>query len=804
MRVPSPTSISRLPSSQALRGPSGEGGTPEAFGASVGRSLMGAAQSTMALGTFVQEQEEKKSRFLALRNFGQFQTETQLQIAELKRTYNPSSMNYYEAAQQLYKQREATFLGGVPAELRDEFAARAADFGGNLALDSAKFQYESNDTFFKQGVQDALDEARITIGQDGSKETLERERARLDEVLDATGLSEAEKIAIRRKVYAGIEGVAYRQAQIQRLRDEQSGVGTDIDQAASLLDTFHALTPEEAAIAAQEGLATAVAAVGSIDTWAAMPSRVRAVLISLAAEQGGLSNDVVVAAQSGDIEALAEALRESGSNVGQTGGDLILNPEAGIDDDPAFSNLPYEDRLALLADAEREVAAEISAEKAASKAQKESLVNALHVAIMDGDAGQADIDQLREIGVLTDYDDITRANKILADRDEELRMKALGQQMLEGSITFAPGNKDHEDALNAVIGKEGLEAVEKMDSEYAANTLIPTIRSSGAVPTDVVDLVRGMIRSQDPNKAYWALDLMSQIERASPKGYLQFNDTDRNSVDFWQARRDYLPQEEVLKGVRGPVDPSEANARTALRREGEKLFTAENGPLKDFDPVSLFTAPGGGWFGLPGAAEAPTTRWVGEQLNQDFQTLFLDNYERSADVEFAKQAAQKQLQRVWGVTNTGADRKLMKYPPEMIYPAVRESHDWMEMQLRRTGLLADNEQFELITDTQTENEWGSGTAPSYLFAKLVDGRTEIPLDADGLPLRVNFDYGAEEAMDEALWRAEQNVAHQQADMKDQIEAAAKHALDTGSPIPGEFFEQFGGMLEELLNPVEAQ
>lgn len=796
MRVPKKVSFDVLPSSTALRGPTGAGGNPEAFGARVGASLTQLGGATMALATVVREQEEKKNRFNALRALSNFQTQQRMRFETSKRNAIPGSPDFYESVGRTFRADEQEFLAGLPPELQEEFRVRTAEFGGALALDALQHQYQTNDAFYKQGIQDAVDEARREVGQDASKENLERWRATVDETIASTGLSVAEQQAIRRRAYGAVEGVAYRQAQLERLIAEAGGEGTDVTQAAELLQTYYGMDEHEAADKALSGASLAQQSVGSLDTWAALPQRVRAALTVAAAANGGLTNEVVAAVSSGDVTAIANALRKQGL---ETEGDIIGNPEAGIDNDPAFANVAYEDRLALLADAQREAASMMAAEQQAMTQSNKSLVNALHVALYDGQAGQADIDALRERGVLTDYDDIKKSQDILAKRDEELQLRLMAQQMLAGDITFAVGNEDHMKALNALIGKEGLTAIDQKDADYAANFLIPTVRAAGAVPSDVVDLMRGMIRSQDSDRAYWALDLMQQIERANPKAINSFPAEDQKSLAVWQARKDYISQEAMMQAIRGPVDPAERNARAAMRKAGMDLFTAENGPLKNFNPKDLFTGPPGWFMGMPHGVNQSGTPWVNQQLEDDFQTLFLDAYEVTGDMESAKQVAAKQLQQVWGVTQVGADNTLMKYPPEKAYPTVQDNYQWMEQQLRDEGLIPDGENFQLIADTQTENEWGK-TAPSYILVTEVNGVYQTQLDEDGLPMRVYFDYGAIQQQDEAAWRDAQRRAQTIQESEQIMGSAVKHSLETGMPIPGELFDndQPGGILSVLM------
>jgi hypothetical protein len=795
MRIPLQRSITQAPSSTPLQGPSGAGGTPEAFGARLGESLAGFASKTIALGNFVQEQEDRKSRFDALRRFSDFQTQQSLLFTEAQRLSQPGTSVFFQSVGENYTRAEADFLASLPEDLREEFRVRTSEFGGRLSLSAMEHQYQQNDTFYKQGIQDAVDSARIELGQDGSKENLERYRSMVDETIEQSGLSTTEKEAVRRKAYQGLEAVAYRSAQIERLRDEASGIGTGADQAATMLQELSGMSEEQAAAAVVEAQ-TVLATQLPRDVLDSLPARVSGVLLAAAARNGGLSPEMVAAASEGDMGKLEDVLRNSGL---ETEGDLISNPEAGIDNDESFSNLPYEDRLALLEDAKREVAAEITEVQAAAKAQNESLVNALYVGLMEGSAGQADIDGLREAGILTDYDNIVKAQKILDDRTAEIKLAQLGQQMMEGKVTFAPGNEDHMKVLNAMIGEQGVAAIDSMDSEYAANTFIPIVRQSSMVPSDTRDLISGMIRSQDSEKMYWALDLMGQIERENPKAFLGFTEADRKSLALWQDRRSFYSEEEMAKIIRGPQDPAERNSRAMLRDEGEKLF-AQSGELQNFNPVTLFTGAPGWFFGVPNGVNAPAL-WAEQQLNREFQTLFLDAYESTGNVEASKRIAQKELLEVWGPTQVGEDNVLVKWPPEKVYPTVAQSHDWLERQLRDEGLVQPDEGFKLLADTVTETEVGK-TAPSYiLVTKDANGVPKMALDELGRPLRVFFDFGAQEQMDENAWREQQLKALEISDFEGLVDRALKHSADTGVPIPGQVLEENmpGGIVDYFMN-----
>lgn len=782
------------PTAAPLRPPSGQGGTPEAFGARVAGSLVELGGQTAALGVYIREQDQQKMRFDALTKFTQFQHDQKQKLIDAQRNTTPGGNDLYAIAAENFRRDEAAFLESLPQEFQDEFRARSAEVGASLSLEAAKLQFAANDDYFKQGLQAAFDQSRMEVSQD--PEALETQRQVIMEKLEASGISDAEKVALGRKINAGLESVAYREAQIARLRAEAKGEGTDLDRAMQGL-TEQGM-PEGEALANIVGAQSALSnELGQL--WSDLPTRVRAVLLE-ATVTDGLNKEVVDAIREGDLGGIADALRKSGA---ETYGDLIENPEAGIDNNPAFANVPYEDRLSLIADAERTVAAEVQQQAAAESAQNKSMVNALHVALYDGTAGQAEIDQMREAGILTDYDDIKKADDILAKRDEDLRLRMIGQSIMNGTQVYRPGDEEHKKVLDAMIGDQGLKALQQRNSDYAATSLLPLIEKAQATPSTVVEQLSGMARSMDSAKAYWALDLMGQIERLAPRALDQFSEEDRRNLAFWQTRKDYLTEEEMVKAIRGPVDPAERNARIALRKVGDEMFTKQEGALRNFDAVSLI--PGPGLFGM--GANRPTTKWVSQQLNTDFRNLFLDNYEMYGDVRLAKEAAAKQLLNVWGTTSVGRDGAIMKYPPERAYPPVAGNHAWLENQLIEEGLIEPGRQYELLSDAQTEAEWGQ-TAPSYILVRIKDGVSEPVMRTPpegineiggpderqgqgyGLPLRVYFDFRDSEAEAEQAWRDEQKYQQELNDQNMVVQRGMNYELEEGVAVPDDIFQDF--------------
>jgi hypothetical protein len=187
-------------------------------------------------------------------------------------------------------------------------------------------------------------------------------------------------------------------------------------------------------------------------------------------------------------------------------------------------------------------------------------------------------------------------------------------------------------------------------------------------------------------------------------------------------------------------------------------------------------------------ASMPSNASAAAQLRMDFDSLFEDQYPLYAgNANAAKDATIKLLNRVWGTTQVGADGKLMKFPPEKVYPQIAGSHDWMERQAREEGIVLPDETFELIGDSQTEAELDAfrqgGPPPSYAVVTKKNGVWGAPLDANGMPIRQYFEItDAEKAAQEA-WRLEKQKDLEQDMTLRELRAAEGHSLETAIPIP---------------------
>lgn len=794
--------------------------------ANLANALVQTGNTFGSMGGLIQEQAKQAQRFGVMQNFSAFTSSVEERMTELKRNADPAQGNFADQAQAEYSNWEAEWLDTVPNEFYDEFATRAADVKANVARDSLAFQYERTDEYFRQGLTDQLNLSLMALDQDGSIESLAAQRARLDEFIENTTLSEAEQTALRRQAYKAIESVSYK-SEVRRGNIEVGalGVGSAPGDAVDLLLEFDGASLENGldyetnrellGERVKEAEQTAVAAVGDLDRWAAMPSRVRSAIISLVDDLGELPETVRQAIDSGDLESVAQAVQDLSGTDGdrrETEAKIILGlgtmPEGVLDADPRYANIPYEDRLALRADAEREAAAQQTADQQAAIAQQKASINSLMVNLFDGNAGQYEIDQAREQGWLTDFEDIKRAQGIIADQTKGLIATQQIQSMIASGLTGNPGDTDFVNAFNT-FANQGAPALRDRDPAFVQNVLVPAVRTLGDLPTDTVGLLSGMTRSQDPNQALFAFDTLNQLEQASPEAYnARVPEALQADVEYWRTAAQYMPADEVLAGIRVGTTQEERTRNTMLREEARTLIN--DGTVNTVTATERFiqNIVGNVAGGNPMFQGDPiTAAGVKGQLTADFQQLFEREYARDGNEAKAQERATAALSRVWQVSTVGGQRQLMKYPPEAVgYETWNGSHDWITEQGRTDLGLEPNTSFQLISDEQTRSEFqawqGGATArPSYLAVYTdANGNLRMPTETlpgaggerfdTGKPMRLFFEVTPEmQAVKEEQFAVKQAEVRYQ-DAIDTFNAAQRHSLHTGVPIPPEIQQAY--------------
>jgi hypothetical protein len=771
----------------------------------VARQIAGATQQ-------LEEKFNQQQRFYADQQLLKFQQGLNDDLVQRGRAYDPASgATFVTDTASIIGERKKEFLASLPQQLQQEYSVRADQVAAPVHSQALKFQLDAMDDYSRNGLAQAYDAARLSLDQDGSAANLDAQRAKLDLLISSSGLSVAEQTALRRQYYSGIEVISYKsEVRNKRLTSDALGVGSPA-QAASLdlIENFTQESPEVVKAIAAAAEETITKSVNPL-IWEAQSDPVKAALLSLVAYKRELPDSVKTALESGDKNKLAQAVEDLGgeqhkTEAGIIRGDLNL-PVSQLDADPRYANIPYEDRLAARRDADTEAAADATKQAQATKAQHNAITNALFVSLANGTAGQADIDALREAGVLSDIDDINKAQETLKKYQGDVGLAAQGMQMLQNGIIFNPTDPDHVKIENALVGTQGLAAIQKMDSDYTAKTLVPMVRQMQDIPTDVVGTLTGMVRNANQQKSLWAYDLLTELQQAAPQAFdARTNEALAKDVEFYRNAKDFYPADKLQEMLRGGDSQEERVRNDTLRAKAHEILTnpttsavAMQGVQKSLTDM--------GWFKSP--ANVPVAGYAINSFQADYQELFTDAFARYGDTNLARDAATSLIKKAWGVTSVGGNPVLMKYPPDKVgYTPIDGSYDWITRQVREDLNIAPDESFQLVSDAQTEREYeqwrlGQGPAPSYMV--VINGsdgvvRAWAP-DKNGQhqARRVWFDPSLEVAAQTADWlkkRAALGISTAQQTLSE----AVQHQQETGHPIPEDVLHDNISSMEQQLN-----
>lgn len=730
---------------------------PDAFGAGLSRGLENLGQGLQVAAQRQGQRTEKLDRFQSMSNFSDFEIKVNEQLANLKKGADPTGKGFVEQANKAYDLAADEFIAKmVPEDMKMEARYWTSNTRQRIIGDAMNFQYEAGNAYFRAGVdkqfQNSLKALDPKLGGDPAQ--LPAQKAQLKSFIDATDLSEIEKAEMYRTTSVGLEGVVYKQAkkvQLQTggggmkglIRSEEGfrptpywdvnawriGYGSDtitradgtvvkvqpgmtITREDAERDLDYRLTQREGKVAQEQ--------IG-VQGWGALSGNARAALASVAYNYGSLPNSVVQAAKTGNPEAIAQAVSQLSANPARRKREAALiraggegAPEINVDESPLFANLSYEDMTSLSKDAESEFVAEANAAAEQQKLQINTQINDLLNKINDGVAGQTEIDAARAEGWLTDYSDINRAQELYEKRNAEQLDAQRGLDLISGVRTADPTSEDDRKALNAVIGKGGLARIDGMDSAYVTNGLVPMVTQTGDIPTDVVGLLSGMIRSNNQEKALFGLDTLAMLQDADDRAFKnRISDQDEADVNFYRMRRTSMPADQMFELLNGGSAQQRAG-RTQLYQEAQDVLKAkEKGVSTLSQMVQEVTSGFDGW---TSSAQQLSTPGMAKALSFDYETAFSDAYVRyNGDLEMAKKASSDYINKYWGVTDAGG--VLMKYPPEKAgYPAVLGGYEWIDIQARELLQLPENHTYELISDDRTASEFNAGQPPSYQVA----------------------------------------------------------------------------------------
>jgi hypothetical protein len=191
----------------------------------------------------------------------------------------------------------------------------------------------------------------------------------------------------------------------------------------------------------------------------------------------------------------------------------------------------------------------------------------------------------------------------------------------------------------------------------------------------------------------------------------------------------------------------------------------------------------------------------------EFNTLFVDEYARTGDIELATSNATAVMMRNWGVTNVGEQNLFMKFPPEKVgVPMFEGSYAWADKQLRDKLKIPATDAYQLFSDDVTQSEWdqyrqGKGPSPSYQVIQWKNGSAYVATDQP----RVRFEPPAALIQrEEAIGDLKLLIGERDRFLKDVYLPEYSRATELGSPFTQQPAAPIDPEIQKALDELNAR
>ena len=334
-----------------------------------------------------------------------------------------------------------------------------------------------------------------------------------------------------------------------------------------------------------------------------------------------------------------------------------------IDQNPAFSNVSYEDRIAARRDAESQANKAFNDTQQEAAAQKKSMVSDLYNGIQDGNVGTQQIDTLAHNGTITGEERKTLNDLVTAQSADHNNAAGGWAKMQDGSLWSQQSGDDRAKA-DAMFKSSGVpDALGKAEPQAFA-TVRDFVQKARVIPPVVVDTLQAMAIGTNPQKAIMAMQSLSQLESMVPDQFgMAVKDDLAQQVRSFNALRGIVPDATALEYSRTALSE---DARVN-RKQNEELFSKAMSdtthPLhQSVDKEYANWKTGVIFGGQPDpqpygpAATAMETEWK-KVLDYNF-------IRTNGDMTAAMAMTHKLLEAKWGVSDFAGLHTLMANPIE--------------------------------------------------------------------------------------------------------------------------------------------
>jgi hypothetical protein len=338
-------------------------------------------------------------------------------------------------------------------------------------------------------------------------------------------------------------------------------------------------------------------------------------------------------------------------------------------------------------------------------------------------------------------------NKKLIEGDDVVR-EFIARRDKSDSGVYNPHSEDDRKKADIIWERFGAKGGDVLTPTTSASAILKELMGAGsAIPKDVGARLRQGLDSKTPGEVEKAAALAAWLDVANPVGLaaLSGGEDIRKAAEKYRAYVDSLGMSgaEAARRISEDKTPERRQTREAFRKDLE----SESGVLAKIDVSDVRRAIGqtsvgpvlsatvatmtGGLLGEHRATEGFTPRETTVAVS-DYRALFRENFLDTGDPDRAKAKTDIQFGKLYGVSNVGGRPRLMKYPPERIYPPVDGSHGYIGEQAvadikQATGKDVRVGDIILMADESTAREVRAGDAPAYrlLYVSRRDGQEVI-------------------------------------------------------------------------------
>lgn len=470
--------------------------------------------------------------------------------------------------------------------------------------------------------------------------------------------------------------------------------------------------------------------------WGALPAAAKAALTSVTYNYGDLPGSVVNAIKSGNIESVAasvEALQGHNNGVNadrrraeaamiRGHGDMQgIGPVTGPD--PEFAGIPLDRRLILANQADVQVGEQQRAASAQMAADYAAYKDATELSIVSGQL--VDEQLVMNDGILNDGDKATLIRSLRSQNESSIQLSSDLAALSGKSLVLDPyDSKDKTRADNLYT-----ETMKRAGPEQAVAVAGAILDQTGIVPQPVMNTMRRGLSGTNVQEFVTAAQTAQRVATQYPAALSRRDggaEVQKTADDFsFMVNTMNLAPEEAARRLIEKNDPTKQFQRKALE-PAAKEFVKE---VSDEDFAGQFNET---WFSSDPAVGVTPAQEFG--IKAEYLAIAEDQfYASNGDPELAKNRAIEEMKRLYGVTEFGGGKTIVKHPPERYWPKA-ETQPGLTLMGVETGLGADPFQYaktqlyqdvsaidpehepgsiQLVTTPQTDREVKAGELPGY-------------------------------------------------------------------------------------------